>query len=227
MTGTRISYFLCQHVPIKFRSLFVLLWLIFKVIENDAEVIAGKIDLTVLHKCQQHQGNVFREVTIHARMGKARCARRLYPLNRLTPAPGISKTMQKMWPFIKHDSGPDCSTTVTDVLKAVLWGSWMKKLGLLVGTGPSWGNIKGAKNLNSTPGNAGHMSGIIYVVTQRVTLHQQALEWKGKHCWDRVHSGLPTWAHALLGRRCCLPLGAAFSYPGPLQQHSWAESRVV
>ncbi|KAF4788259.1 hypothetical protein TURU_162270 [Turdus rufiventris] len=30
-------------------------------IENDAEVIAGKIDLTVLHKCQQCQGNAFRE----------------------------------------------------------------------------------------------------------------------------------------------------------------------
>lgn len=73
----------------KFRSLFVLLWLIFKVIENDAEVIAGKIDLTVLHKCQQRQGNAFREVTIRALMGKARCAHILYPLNRLTPAPGI------------------------------------------------------------------------------------------------------------------------------------------
>lgn len=56
MTGTCISYFLCQHVPVKFRSLFVLLWLIFKGIKNDAEVIAGKIDLTVLHKCQQRQG---------------------------------------------------------------------------------------------------------------------------------------------------------------------------
>lgn len=42
MIGTHILYFLWQHVPIKFRSLFVLLWLIFKVIENDAEVIAGK-----------------------------------------------------------------------------------------------------------------------------------------------------------------------------------------
>lgn len=103
MTGTRISYFLCQHVPIKFRSLFVLLWLIFKGIKNDAEVIAGKIDLTVLHKCQQQQGNTFRVVTIPALAVKARCAHRLYPLNRLTPAPGISNTRQKMQCYIKHD----------------------------------------------------------------------------------------------------------------------------
>lgn len=70
MTGARIPYFLWQHVPIKFRSLFVLLWLIFKVIENSAEVIAGKIDLTVLHKCQQRQGDTFREVTIRALRGR-------------------------------------------------------------------------------------------------------------------------------------------------------------
>lgn len=112
MTGTPISHFLCQHVPIKFRSLFILLWLIFKVTENDAEVIAGKIDLTVLHKCQQSQGNAFREVTICVLTGKARCAHRLYPLNRLTPAPGISKTMQKLRRYIKHDCTPDYSATL-------------------------------------------------------------------------------------------------------------------
>lgn len=129
---THISYFLCQHVPIKFRSLFVLLWLIFKGIENDAEVIAGKIDLTVLHKCQQCQGNAFREVTIRALTRKARCAHSLYPLNRLTPAQGISKTMQKMRCYIKHDSGPDCSGTSQMCREDPGW----KSLGSWRGLGP-------------------------------------------------------------------------------------------
>lgn len=44
------------------------------------------------------------------------------------------------------------------------------------GVSPSGSNVKGAENLNSTPGNPGHMSGITYVVTERVTLHQQLLE---------------------------------------------------
>lgn len=108
VTGNCISYFLWQHVPIKFISLFVLLWLIFKVIENGTEVIAGKIDLTVLHKCQQRQGDTFREVTIRALTAKARQAHVSYPSNRLTPARGIWKTMPKMRHYIKRDSGPGC-----------------------------------------------------------------------------------------------------------------------
>lgn len=95
VTAAHILYFLWQHVPIKFRSLFVLLWLIFKVIESGTEVIAGKIDLTVLHKCQQREGDTFQEVTIYTLNRNARRAHVLYPLNRLTPAQGISKNNAK------------------------------------------------------------------------------------------------------------------------------------
>lgn len=205
MTGARISYFLWQHVPIKFRSLFVLLWLIFKVIENGAEVIAGKIDLTVLHKCQQRRGDTFREVTIRALTGKARRAHILYPLDRLTPARGISKTMPKMRCYLKRDSGPDCSTTLTDVLNAACedggrrslgsWrsaacgGPWGCGLRQAEGDGPmasppSRGNVKGVKNLHPMAGNSGHMNSITRVVARRVTLHQRPLERRAERWWD-------------------------------------------
>lgn len=64
VTVADILYFLWQHVPIKFRSISVFIWLIFKVIESGTEVIAGKIDFTVLHKCQRRKGDTFQEVTI-------------------------------------------------------------------------------------------------------------------------------------------------------------------
>lgn len=95
VTVAHILYFLWQHVPIKFRSISVLLWLIFKVIESSTEVIAGKIDFTVLHKCQQHGGDTFQEVTICTLSRSARQAHISYPLSRLTPAQGISNNNAK------------------------------------------------------------------------------------------------------------------------------------
>lgn len=135
-------------------------------------------------------------------------------------------------------------------VKCHVWGYRVKKLGLPVkcgvlasglrpqagwrgqghGVSPSRGNIKGVKNLNSTPGNSCHVSSVTHVVTHRVTLHQQPLEQKVKRWWDggrglSPHMGPPaSWA----GGACCLPLGTACSPPCvPPQQRPWAGSKAT
>lgn len=65
---------------------------------------------------------------------------------------------------------PRCVVRILDEKAWAPGGDWGH------GVSPSRSNVRGVKNLNSTPGNAGHMSGITDVETQRVTLHQQLLE---------------------------------------------------
>lgn len=235
VTGARISYSLWQHVPIKFRSLFVLLWLIFKVIENSAEVIAGKIDLTVLHKCQQRQGDTFREVTNNSRAdGEGEASTHTVPFKQADTCVGHFENNAKNVALCKAWQWPWVLNHFDRCVKCRVWGYRAKKLGLPVkcgmpapglrpragwggrghGVSPSQGNLKGAKNLNSTPGNSGHMSSVTHVVTQRVTLHQRprakSETLAGWGCGLSPHAGPPAgWA----GGARCLPSGSACSPP--------------
>lgn len=133
------------------------------------------------------------------------------------------------WPWLLNHFDRCVKSCVVRILDEKAWapdGVWGH------GISPSWGNIKGAKNLNCTPGNSGHMSGMTYVVTLRVILHQQPLARKGKCWWDGVHTHLPTWAHMLLGRRHSPREAVSLWGPPaatlcPLHHHPRAGSRVA
>lgn len=238
MTGARISYSLWQHVPIKFRSLFVLLWLIFKVIENSAEVIAGKIDLTVLHKCQQCQGDTFREVTNDSRAdGEGEASTHTVPFKQADTCVGHLENNAKNVALCKAWQWPRVLNHFDRCVKCRVWGYRAKKLGLPVkcgmpapglrpragwggrghGISPSQGNLKGVKNLSSTPGNSGQVSSVTRVVTQRVTLHQWPVERKVKR-WRDGATGCPLLqAHPL----AVSPRGLPAARPVPPRWLGW------